>query len=206
MELTAQDLLMTGDAPPDRRKVEASEFAALIDQARSGNRAAFEEIMLRHERRVLMVALRLMGTVEDAQDAAQEVFLRTFKYLPRFDTRKPFEPWILRMTANVCRTALRKRGERRSLFTAAYEGERPDPSRGPLAHLSEEETRKQVHRALDVLTEKERAALVLRDIEGLTTGEVAQILGSSEGTVRVHISSARLKIRKAIERLKEGAR
>src|SRR3954467_13410596 len=81
----------------------ASELAMLLIRAASGDAAAFEQIVIRHERRVLTLSWRLLGAMEEAQDAAQEVFLRTGEYLHRFDTQKPFEPWLVRMTVNVCR-------------------------------------------------------------------------------------------------------
>src|SRR6188472_1680917 len=79
------------------------DLKALLIRAVSGDSSAFEQIVVRHERRVLTLSWRLLGSIEDAQDAAQEVFLRTFKYLHRFDVQKPFEPWLIRMTVNVCR-------------------------------------------------------------------------------------------------------
>ena len=103
MELSASQLWMSAA----REDVEAT--SKLVARAITGDRAAFEEIVLLYERRVLTLALRLLGTSEDAQDAAQEVFLRAFKYLRRFDTSKPLEPWLVRMTVNVCRGSGRKR-------------------------------------------------------------------------------------------------
>src|SRR5262245_3707326 len=73
-----------------------SEMAALVELAIAGDSAAFEQIVIRTERRVLNLAYRLLGSLADAQDAAQEVFLRAFKYLHRFDARKPLEPWLIR--------------------------------------------------------------------------------------------------------------
>jgi len=106
-----------------------------IARAITGDRAAFEEIVLLHERRVLTLALRLLGTSEDAQDAAQEVFLRAFKYLRRFDTSKPLEPWLVRMTVNVCRNAGGKRSRNRSMLMPVEGVQQADPAKSPYAHL-----------------------------------------------------------------------
>jgi RNA polymerase sigma-70 factor (ECF subfamily) len=84
------------------------EFSRLLKLARSGDMAAFERIMVHHERHVLLTALRLLGRWEDAQDAAQEVFIRLYKYLHRFDEKREFLPWLYRMTVNVCRDISRK--------------------------------------------------------------------------------------------------
>jgi RNA polymerase sigma-70 factor (ECF subfamily) len=165
----------------------------LIKLARAGDLAAFEQIILRHERQVLRTALRLLGRMEDAQDAAQEVFLRLYKHLRRFDDAREFAPWLYRVTVNVCRDIHRKRPTTVPLEEMA----------GPVdaqqdAGLNEQ--RRIVSEALRTLPEKERAALVLRDIEGLPTSEVARILGSSEVTVRSQVSSARQRIRSFVER------
>jgi len=187
-----------------------SEMSLLLIRAASGDAAAFEQIVVRHERRVLTLSWRLLGAMEDAQDAAQEVFLRTFKYLHRFDVQKPFEPWLVRMTVNVCRDLGKARQQRTAIIIEAggeYDrAEQQDPNNDPHAELHAEQQRQMLYRALDELPEKERTAFVLRDIEGMTTAETAEALGSSEATVRSQISSARLKIRKLVERMKGGRR
>jgi RNA polymerase sigma-70 factor (ECF subfamily) len=198
MELSASQLWMS------RKDGEAERIAEIVARAITGDRAAFEHIVLLYERRVLTLAYRLLGTKEDAQDAAQEVFLRAFKYLRRFEPSKPMEPWLVRMTVNVCRGAGRKRLRNRVVFVQNEGVQSSDPSRSPHAQLYAEEQKQLLYKALGDLGEKERAAVVLRDIEGFTTFEVAEILGSAEATVRSQISVARLKIRKAIGRLKGG--
>ncbi|HUE21184.1 MAG TPA: sigma-70 family RNA polymerase sigma factor [Bryobacteraceae bacterium] len=158
----------------------------------TGDVAAFERIMSQCERRVLRVALRLLNNPQDAQDAAQEVFLRLYKHLGRLDQTRGYEPWLYGVTVNVCRDIGRAR--RRSVALADV----PDPvSAQPDAyhHAERAQQREFIRRGLSCLGEKERAALVLRDVEGLSTEEVAGILGTSENTVRSQISTARLKLR-----------
>jgi RNA polymerase sigma-70 factor (ECF subfamily) len=187
-----------------------SELAILLTRAASGDAAAFEQIVVRHERRVLTLSWRLLGAMEDAQDAAQEVFIRTFKYLHRFDTQKPFEPWLVRMTVNVCRDLGKARQLRGAVLVEQRDSwdrvELRDPGNDPHEELQFEQQRQMLYRALDELPEKERTAFVLRDIEGMTTAETADALGSSEATIRSQISSARLKIRKFVERMNGGRR
>jgi len=164
----------------------------------TGDLAAFEQIMSQSERRVLRVALRLLNNQQDAQDAAQEVFLRLYKHFGDLDETRGYEPWLYRVTVNVCRDIAR--GRRRSIGLA----EVPDPvTPQPDAYHDAEraQQREIVRRGLSRLGEKERAALVLRDVEGLSTREVAGILGSSENTVRSQICSARLKLRDFTGRL-----
>jgi RNA polymerase sigma-70 factor, ECF subfamily len=194
METRAAALWMSGLGPEAERQ---TELALLIERAAAGDVSAFEQIMLRHERRVLSLAWRLLGRLEDAQDASQEVFLRAFRYLHRFDRKRPFGPWLMKMTVNVCNDIGRKRKEQSHTILD------PEILRAiddPHGDLHSEEQKKMLYQALQELGEKERAAVVLRDIEGLSTTEVAEILGSSEATVRSQISTARLKIKKAVTR------
>ena len=192
----------------EREGERSPDLAVLLTRAATGDSEAFEQIVVRHERRVLTLSWRLLGTMEDAQDAAQEVFLRTFKYLHRFDTQKPFEPWIVRMTVNVCRDLGRQRQQRGSVLVDAGEefdrAEQQDRRSDPHSELNAEQQRQLLRRALADLPEKERTAFVLRDIEGMTTAETAEALGSSEATIRSQISSARLKIRKFVVRMNGG--
>jgi len=133
------------------------------------------------ERRVLTLSWRLLGAMEDAQDAAQEVFLRTFKYLHRFDVRKPFEPWLVRMTVNVCRDLGRKRTQRGIVFCGRSDGyeqaEQPDSAGNPHDELQSEQQRQMLYRALNDLPEKERTAFVPSRIAGFDEGS-GQVAGA----------------------------
>lgn len=179
---------------------EGEQQAALLKRAQAGDLAALEQIIIEHERRVFLTALRLLGSREDAQDATQEVFLRLHKHLGRFDATRDFRPWLYQVTINVCRDVHRQRRKTTMLPLGGLEefaGDAADPQ----AAITQAERKKVVTQCLQSLSEKERAALVLRDIEGLPTKEVARILGSREATVRVQVAAARLKIRKLTERL-----
>jgi RNA polymerase sigma-70 factor (ECF subfamily) len=141
-----------------------------------------------------MTALRILGNLEDARDAGQEVFLRLFKYLGRFDETRSLGPWLYRMTVNVCRDLARKRpkwsGVEEGQLERLASSDTGDTVSAPI------EQKQIVVEGLKTLTEKERSALVLRDVEGLSTREVARILGSAEITVRSHISRARVKMKR----------
>ena len=152
----------------------------------------------------MTVAARLLGTRDDARDAAQEVFLRAFKYLHRLDLRKPMEPWLLRITVNVCRDAARNRNRRQTTFVGGGDYDAIDESPDQHARLTQQQERVLLQQALDELPEKERLAIVLRDVEGLPTCEVAAILHSSETTVRSQISRGRVRLKDAIDRLTGG--
>ena len=189
------------DTSPD-----AAEVVRLVRLALGGEAAAFEQIMARYDRRVMTMAMRLLGTRDDAQDAAQEVFLRAFKYLHRLDLQKPIEPWLMQMTVNVCRDIGRKRQQHRNTFLEMTSPDELicDRTSDPLLGLAREQERRMMREALNGLPEKERLAIVLRDVEGLSTAEVAVILHSSETTVRSQISRGRLRMKEAIDRMIGG--
>ena len=183
---------------------EAAEVARLVRLTLSGDASAFEQIVIRYESRVMTLAARLLGCRDDAPDVAQEVFLRAFKYLHRADPQKPLEPWLLRIAVNVCRDAARRQLRRQNTFVEAEGAEPIDGSIDPCAGLERQQERGILQRALGLLPEKERLAIVLRDIEGLSTAEVAAILQSSETTVRSQVSRGRLRLKAAVDRLVGG--
>ena len=191
------------DVEPSAR---AAEIAALVERVLGGDSAAFEQIIQRYERRVFTLAMKLLGSTDDAQDASQEVFLRTFKYLHRLDLRKPIEPWLMQVTVNVCRNIGRNRQRRWHTFPQMVETEAgpADESADPHGDFAIEQQRQMLWRALENLTEKERMAVILRDIDGLSTAEVAEMLGSSETTVRSQISRGRVRMKDAIDQMQGG--
>ena len=140
-----------------------------------------------HQQRVLRTAYRLLGRMEDAQDATQEVFLRLLRNLQRVDCDDP-KAWLYRVTVNVCNDQHR----RRRLVLEPVD--RADPTPGALHTLEMEDRKRLLMQGLATLPERERQAVVLRDIEGLSTQEVAEILGVEEVTVRSQISKARIRL------------
>ena len=158
---------------------------------RAKDKRAFEELVAEHQALVLRTAYRLLGRVEDAQDAAQEVFLQLFRNLRRIEGDP--KAWLYRVTVNVCRDHYRRRKHTGEL-TLSLKDSALDPERA----LQLDERKRLLMRALQRLPERERAAIVLRDIEGLSTTEAAAILGVEEVTVRSQISVARVKLAKYV--------
>jgi len=142
---------------------------------------------------------RILGNESDARDASQEVFLRVFKYRKGFKPDQDFFAWLYGITINVCRDIARKRQRHHAQFTSLTESAEAFAIQSDQQDAEETVLRMQerdlVSRALATLSYKERATIVLRDIEGLATDEVARIMKSSSTTVRSQISSARKKIR-----------
>jgi RNA polymerase sigma-70 factor (ECF subfamily) len=150
----------------------------------------FEGLVAAHQQRVLRTAYRLLGRMEDAQDASQEVFLRLLKNLDRLDGDAA--GWLYRVTVNVCNDQFRRR------LLVVDGPERVDPSPRADKVIEMDERKALLMAGLAQLAERERAAVVLRDIEGLSTREVAGILGVEEVTVRSQICGARMKLAKYV--------
>jgi RNA polymerase sigma-70 factor (ECF subfamily) len=174
---------------------------SLVHRARAGDEAAFGRLVALHERTVLRTAWRLVGHTEDARDIAQEAFLRLHRHLRGIDADRDLAPWLYRVTVNLGLSALRRRRRKpeTSIGDAGDLASNPDARPEQIRRSDAADARRLLTAVLDRLSEKERAAIVLRDLEGLDIREVAQVLGCRRGTVRTHLSRGRLKLRKAIE-------
>jgi RNA polymerase sigma-70 factor (ECF subfamily) len=205
--MTAEALL-TGDVntAATRTSTTAPTLLAVIRAARDGDERAFEEIMLASERRVALLAWRILGDAEEVKEATQETFLRVFRHLRRFDEQLDFFGWLFRIAVNVCRD-IEKRRRRRWIFAPADEGMSVvSNARSADEVLEAQDDVALLTRAIDALPSKERLAVILREVQELPTEEVAAILGSSQATVRVQVSKARAKLRVWIEAWRGGAR
>ena len=152
---------------------------------------SFETAFRRREAQVLRIAYRMLGNWADAEDVAQEAFTRLHRQgLAGFSDDAGMGAWLCRVVANLCLDRLRRRSRWRGEAV-----EMPEIESAEAAVLGEER-RRQLMAALERLPERERAAVVLREIEGLSTAETAEAMGSTEGTVRSQIS-------KALDRLRE---
>ena len=184
---------MSGDAVPGRGSESDHD---LIAAAQSGDTAAFGRLVEIHQQRVFRTARAILGNDADAQDAAQEAFLRAFRHLESFDPKRDLAAWLYRITVNVCRDVVRRRpGQGTGKIDTDALATR-DP--GPFEAAALQEQRDLTRRAIARLPYKERAAITLRDLEGLTTAEVAAALGTTQATVRSQVSAARAKLRRYI--------
>jgi RNA polymerase sigma-70 factor (ECF subfamily) len=182
-----------------------SSLSHWIERAVAGDTSAFEQIMIHSQQRVMAMTWRILGNEADARDASQEIFLRVYKYLGRFEQGQDFFAWLYQITVNVCRDISKKRQRHSDRFTlldacdAKEFSAVPDEQDGVEEIFLHAEQRELISRAMATLPAKERASIVLRDVEGLTTEEVAQIMKSSSTTVRSQISSGRKKIKSYCE-------
>lgn len=174
----------------------------LVQRHRCGDTRAFNEVYLRFEEMVYNLAFRLSGNYEEAADLTQEIFLRVYRHLGSFGGRSSLKTWIFRIAVNHCRDRLsRWRPLTQPLGDDPGEGEvaYADPSRGPeeLAVAADEGRR--VTEGLAKLPPAFREAVVLRDIEGLSYEEIAEVLGVRIGTVRSRIARGREQLRVLLE-------
>src|ERR1700753_3592540 len=160
---------------PDRSDV---PWAQLVERAAGGDSEAFDQIMIYSQRKVMLTTWRMLGNREDARDATQEVYLRVYKYLGGYRPEQDFFGWLYRIVVNVCRDMSRRR-QAQERQTTSLESELETGTRQPAAEATVEEAalsaerKRLIGRALADLPEKERAVIVLRDLEGLSTEEVA---------------------------------
>jgi RNA polymerase sigma-70 factor (ECF subfamily) len=189
--------------PVTRKKTD--EDTALIEAINSGKTERFYELVEKYETKLFNFGLRMCGDVSDAEDMVQETFLNVFKYLHGFRHETKFKNWLYKIATSTC---LKKR--RKSCYAPDRElsleefidqnndriaGEFPEWASAPLEQLLNAELFSVLQRGILALPEKYRFVVVLRDMEGFTTAEAAQILGISVENVKVRLHRARLFLR-----------
>ncbi|MEM8960700.1 MAG: sigma-70 family RNA polymerase sigma factor [Acidobacteriota bacterium] len=175
----------------------------LVERHRYGDEEAFAELYERFAPMVYNLALRLAGDATYAEDLSQEVFLRIHRHLSRFNGRSALKTWVYRVAINHCRSRLSRR-KRAAQPLWEDDEERgvqlTDERRDPESRALATDSSRQVAAALAEVKPKFREAVVLRDLEGLSYDEIAQVLGVRIGTVRSRIARGRDQLRTVLER------
>ena len=190
--------------------MQASDDTRLIEAAQAGDREAFDELVRRHDRGVLRLALRLVGTEDEARDIYQESFLRLFRTLGSFRHDCRFETYLFRIVTNVCLDHLRRRAarpEERDRISRDTDGRidplaaRPDdsPERDPERALERREIRRRIDTALAGLSPRERLIFELRHYEGLRLREIGERIGTTEKTVKNCLFRAHHHLRSSLQ-------
>ncbi|HXW62146.1 MAG TPA: sigma-70 family RNA polymerase sigma factor [Candidatus Acidoferrales bacterium] len=202
MAASAQALTLPFQA--GEKKVDDRELVHLSQQ---GDEAAFEELVRRHQQRVFALVAGILHRSDDVEDIAQQVFLKAYFGIKKFDQRAAFSTWLYKIAVNECWDYLRKRKVRPLIYEADLSEEQVSrldgivsstrPPEGPNART---ETREIVERMLDVLSEQDRQLLVLKEIEGFSVQELAEILHLNVNTVKVRLFRARGRIIDAYRR------
>lgn len=179
-------------------RINMNERAETVAGHAADRRGAFIEL---HMKRVFVLVYRVVGNVTDAQDLTQDVFIKALQREDQLRDGEKAAQWLSRIAANTAIDFLRRKG-RAALSTIEDLPEIPDASRfaNPERMLLTAESHQIFQDALQTLTPRERAALVMRDVEGVDAEEVAKAMGCSKATVRSHIANARVKFRKFLRR------
>ncbi len=171
-------------------------------KAAKGDDRAFEELVRLYEKRVYNMALRSTGSAEDAFDLSQEAFIRVWKSLKNFKGESKFSTWLFRIVSNLCTDYIRKQARRNetSLMVEGEEDEQfemelPDERADPERELSRIELRREIDYAVSKLSPEHREVFILREVDDLSYGEIAQLLEVEEGTVKSRLSRARKNLR-----------
>lgn len=199
---------MTAETPPKRRKVKDRD-TELIRAINAGETEKFRELVKRYAHKLYNFSLRMCRDPADAEDLVQETFLTVFRYLKDFRYETKFKNWLYRVAASTCIKKLRKSkfAPERELsleeFAPAEEAETlarvPEWAQLPLEQLLNEELLSMLNEAILSLPEQFRIVVVLRDIEGFSTDEAAQILNLSAANVKVRLHRARLFLREKLK-------
>jgi RNA polymerase sigma-70 factor (ECF subfamily) len=174
--------------------VRASDLE-LAQRCRDGDLAAFEELYRAHAARLYTLMLRMTGSVPEAEDLLQEVFLQAHRRLGSFRGDSTLGTWLYRLAVNQCLDFLRSRQGRMSRSTASLDDEGAFEPAAPAPAIPAPISRIDLERAVARLPGGCRAAFILHDVEGFGHGEIAQMLSISEGTSKSQVHKARMKLR-----------
>jgi RNA polymerase sigma-70 factor (ECF subfamily) len=192
----------------EQRAHDSDEEKLLIEQAQSGDRMAFEELIRRHDREILRLAFHMLGNREEAREVFQETFLKAYRSLSRFRFESSFYTWIYRIATNVGLDHLRKRQTLKEEVSYESDSEtHPDRPAlkdtlaattyysNPERRLYGKEVGARIQEALKTLSEKERLVFELRHYQGLRLKMIGEIMGSTEETAKNYLFRATQKLR-----------
>jgi RNA polymerase sigma-70 factor, ECF subfamily len=190
-------------APDDRE---------LVRRAQGGDKEAFEELVRRHQHRVFAVAGGILRRREDVEDIAQQVFVKAYFSLKRFDQRAAFSTWLYKITVNECWDLLRKKKVRPLVYESDLSEEQAQQfsaservESGAQDISDKLEAQQQVELLLQGLDERDRMMLVLKEVEGFAIEEIAEILDLNANTVKVRLFRARRRIVNHARNRKDGS-
>ncbi len=180
----------------------------LIKEAQAGNKDAFEVLVKKYDRKVLTLALRYTRSEEDAKDIYQEVFIRVYRSLPKFEFKSEFSTWLFRIATNVCLTHVERTGKHQTVD--ALESINPDDDESapalqivsndlnPEQNLRNMELKAGIQKAVEQLTGKQKLVFTMKHFEGYKLREIADITGLNEGTVKRYLFDATIKMKNAL--------
>lgn len=172
----------------------------IIEKVLGGDANAFEELVLKYEKTVYNLALRMVGDRDDASDMTQEAFIKAYGSLSSFRGDSKFSVWIYRITTNVCLDFLRSKSRKQQVSLTVSDDDEdaqldiPDPSSDPEQQLMQKISMQSVEEGLKTLPDKQRQILVMRELGGMSYAEIGAALSLEEGTVKSRIFRARKRL------------
>jgi RNA polymerase sigma-70 factor (ECF subfamily) len=207
MATTVLAPVLTSAADAQRR----DDDRELVRLAKGDDQEAFEILVKRHQSRVFAVASGILRNKEDVEDVAQQVFVKAYFSLKRFDQRAAFSTWLYKITTNECWDVLRKKKSRPLYFEAELSEEQArqyqasEDVQSPVADASDRmASREHVEYLLGFLDERDRAMLVLKEVQGFSVEEIAEMLEINGNTVKVRLFRARRRIMERMKRREPG--
>lgn len=179
------------------RQVEDREDGKAIKAFQKGSYAAFDGLVSKYRGKVYRICYRFSGNHHDADDLAQEAFLRAYRGLPRFKGHSRFSTWLYRIAVNTCLNWVSSR----KVKVEPLPEHLPDPGPGQVEGLSKSELSRTVRKALTHLPKKQRMTLVLRTYHGMSHREISELMGSSIGTTKANFFFALRNLRKVLEKV-----
>ena len=187
-----------------------TDYAALLVAAQGGNQAAMERLLMKAQEIAYRFSLLVCGHADDADDAMQEALLKTYRHAAQIKEPAAFKTWLYRTVKNACLISRRRRVDEparlQSLdeMTVGPDGslqriDAEDQGRRPDQVLENTRVRQSLHRALQTLQPESRLIVFLREVEGLSTRDVAEVVGISEANVKTRLHRARLSLRRHLE-------
>lgn len=207
-ETSGVNSLVPPPSNPEARRAEAEEDRVLIEAAKEGDRTAFRKLVERHQRRAYTIAINLVRDENDAREIVQEAFLRVHRGLPTFQGGSSFFTWLYRIVTNLAIDVVRKPGRGVGEFE---EGAPPEHSEDndhpflsridgadPLDALHRNELSAKLTAALEALPPYHRGVILMREVDGMSYDEMAQVMGVSKGTIMSRLFHARQKLQRAL--------
>ncbi|MFC1859017.1 sigma-70 family RNA polymerase sigma factor [Thermodesulfobacteriota bacterium] len=182
--------------------------ADLVRSFQGGRKEAFDTLVMRHKDKVFNLCYRFLGDYQEASDMAQEIFIKVYRSLKKFRFESAFSTWVYRIAVNTCKNRLKSlefRFKKRIMRIGNPEpSEAHNPSveladeSSPMTELEQKERSLMIQRAIDSLPAKKKTVVVLRDIEGLSYEEIANITGFNLGTVKSTLARARFDLKERL--------
>ena len=195
--------------PENSKSRDQGEDDDLIRAFQNGEKNAFDALVIRHKDRVFNLCLRFLGDYHEAEDTAQDVFIKTFNSLNRFRFESSFYTWLYRIAVNTCKNRVKSLGYRfrkagagsdipDELLEGALTVHRRNPAGSPDSELENKEMKKILQKAISTLPSDQRSVVILRDIQGLSYEEIAEITGFKLGTIKSRLSRARSSLKEKL--------